>query len=63
MDKVSAETGAKLADIAIAWLLRKQAVSAPIASATSLSQLESFTRAVKLDLSDEAMAMLDKAGA
>lgn len=63
MDKVSAETGAKLADIAIAWLLRKQAVSAPIASATSLSQLESFTRAVKLDLSDEAMALLDKAGA
>jgi aryl-alcohol dehydrogenase-like predicted oxidoreductase len=63
MDIVAAETGARLADIAIAWLLRKKAVSAPIASATSLTQLESFTRAVKLDLADEMMALLDKAGA
>jgi aryl-alcohol dehydrogenase-like predicted oxidoreductase len=63
MDTVAAETGAKLADIAIAWLLRKDAVSAPIASATSLSQLESFKRAVELELTDEMMAVLDKAGA
>jgi aryl-alcohol dehydrogenase-like predicted oxidoreductase len=63
MDTVAAETGAKLADIAIAWLLRKKAVSAPIASATSLSQLESFTRAVNLELTDEMMAVLDTAGA
>ena len=62
MDTVAAETGAKLADIAIAWLLRKDAVSAPIASATSLSQLESFKRAVELELTDEMMAVLDKAG-
>ena len=63
MDTVAAETGARLADIAIAWLLRKKAVSAPIASATSLTQLESFTRAIKLNLSDEMMTLLDKAGA
>ena len=63
MDTVAAETGAKLADIAIAWLLRKEAISAPIASATSLSQLESFKRAVELELTDEMMAVLDKAGA
>ena len=63
MDTVAAETGARLADIAIAWLLRKQAISAPIASATSLSQLESFTRAVNLELTDEMMAVLDTAGA
>jgi aryl-alcohol dehydrogenase-like predicted oxidoreductase len=63
LDKVAAETGAKPAEIALAWLLRKKGVTAPIASATSLSQLESLTRSSTLSLSDDAMALLDKAGA
>ncbi|MBZ9789754.1 aldo/keto reductase [Rhizobium sp. 3T7] len=63
LDKVAAETGAKPAEIALAWLLRKKGVTAPIASATSLSQLESLTKSATLSLSDEAMALLDKAGA
>lgn len=63
MDTIAAQTGAKLADIALAWLLRKKAVTAPIASATSLSQLESFRRAVELKLTDEMMILLDRAGA
>jgi len=63
LDKVAAETGAKPAEIALAWLLRKKGVTAPIASATTLSQLESLTRSSTLSLSDDAMALLDKAGA
>ncbi|SEH55437.1 Predicted oxidoreductase [Rhizobium tibeticum] len=63
LDKVAVETGAKPAEIALAWLLRKKGVTAPIASATSLSQLESLTRSVTLALSADAMALLDKAGA
>ncbi|WP_160007312.1 aldo/keto reductase [Rhizobium sp. 18055] len=63
LDTVSAETGAKPAEISLAWLLRKKAVTAPIASATSLSQLESLTKSASLTLSDDAMALLDKAGA
>ncbi|EJL56777.1 putative oxidoreductase, aryl-alcohol dehydrogenase like protein [Rhizobium sp. CF122] len=63
LDKVAAETGAKPAEIALAWLLRKKGVTAPIASATSLSQLESLTKSATLSLSDDAMALLDKAGA
>jgi aryl-alcohol dehydrogenase-like predicted oxidoreductase len=63
LDKVAAETSAKPAEIALAWLLRKKGVTAPIASATSLSQLESLTKSATLSLSDEAMALLDKAGA
>lgn len=63
MDTIAAETGARLADIALAWLLAKKSVTAPIASATSLSQLESFKRAVELKLTDEMMTLLDKAGA
>ncbi len=62
-DTVATETGAKPAEIALAWLLRKKGVTAPIASATSLSQLDSLTKSATLALSDEAMALLDKAGA
>ncbi len=62
LDTVAAETGAKPAEIALAWLLRKKGVTAPIASATSLSQLDSLTKSATLSLSDEAMALLDKAG-
>jgi len=63
LDTVAAETGAKPAEIALAWLLRKKGVTAPIASATSLSQLDSLTKSATLSLSDDAMALLDKAGA
>ncbi|TCL72063.1 aldo/keto reductase [Rhizobium sp. BK251] len=63
LDKVAAETGAKPAEIALAWLLRKRGVTAPIASATSLTQLDALINAANLTLSDEAMALLDKAGA
>ncbi len=63
MDTISAETGARHADIALAWLLAKKSVTAPIASATSLSQLESFKRAIDLTLSSEMMQLLDEAGA
>jgi aryl-alcohol dehydrogenase-like predicted oxidoreductase len=62
LDTVATETGAKPAEIALAWLLRKKGVTAPIASATSLSQLDSLTKSATLALSDEAMALLDKAG-
>ncbi|WP_296037551.1 aldo/keto reductase [uncultured Agrobacterium sp.] len=63
MDTISAETGARHADIALTWLLAKKSVTAPIASATSLSQLESFKRAIDLTLSSEMMQLLDEAGA
>ncbi|WP_313664429.1 aldo/keto reductase [Shinella sp.] len=63
LDQVGAETGAKPAEIALAWLMAKPAVTAPIASATSLSQLASLTRAASLSLSADQVALLDRAGA
>jgi aryl-alcohol dehydrogenase-like predicted oxidoreductase len=63
LQTVSSATGAKAAEIAIAWLLKKPGVTAPIASATSLSQLESLKKAAALKLDAEAMALLDAAGA
>ena len=63
LDKVAAETGATPAEIALAWLTAKPAVTAPIASATSLAQLASLMKAAALTLSTEQMAALDTAGA
>lgn len=61
MDAIAAQTGAELADIALAWLLNKPAISAPIASATNLKQLERFTAAVELQLTSDMMHSLDEA--
>ncbi len=63
LDAVSAQTGAKPAEIALAWLMAKPAVTAPIASATSLAQLDSLVKAATLKLDAGQMAMLDQAGA
>ncbi|KAA0699194.1 aldo/keto reductase [Neorhizobium sp. P12A] len=62
LDTVSKDTGSKPAEVALAWLLRKKGVTAPIASATSLGQLDALINSAKLDLSAEAMSLLDKAG-
>ncbi len=50
LQTVAGETGATPAEIAIAWLLNKPGVTAPIASATSLPQLESLRKAALLTL-------------
>jgi len=63
LDQVAAETGATPAEISLAWLMAKPAVTAPIASATSLSQLDSLMKAASLSLSAEQIAALDAAGA
>ena len=62
MDAVAEETGAKLAEIALAWLMRRPGVTAPIASATSESQLDSLIAATSVDLTDDQMTRLTDAG-
>jgi aryl-alcohol dehydrogenase-like predicted oxidoreductase len=63
LDAVSAELGARPAQVALAWSMAKPAITAPIASATSLDQLSDMIAAVRLELPPEAMALLDQAGA
>lgn len=63
LDEISVETDAAPATIALAWLIAKRGLTAPIASATSLSQLETMIAAAKLSLSNDQMALLDLAGA
>ncbi|EPX2486955.1 aldo/keto reductase [Klebsiella michiganensis] len=61
--EVAEQSGAKPAEVALAWLMSRDGVTAPIASATSLAQVESFARAAALSLSAGQLARLDTASA
>jgi aryl-alcohol dehydrogenase-like predicted oxidoreductase len=63
LDQVSAGRGVRQAEVALAWLIGKAGVTAPIASATSIAQIESLIRAASLTLSEDEMSALDQAGA
>lgn len=63
LDEVSAAHGVSQATVAIAWLLHKPEVTAPIASATNSAQLEDLLKSANLELSSEDMAHLDDASA
>lgn len=61
LDDVAEQTGAPLATIALAWTMAQPGITAPIASATSLEQLEQLTAAMHLKLSPEQIAGLNAA--
>lgn len=61
MDAVAEETGASLAQIALAWNAAQPGVTAPIASATSVAQLEELMGALELRLTADQLASLDAA--
>lgn len=61
LDKISSETGAALATIALAWLKAQPGITAPIASATSLDQLNELVAVLRFDLTAEQIAALNAA--
>ena len=61
LDDVGARHSAPPAEVALAWLMQREGVTAPIASATSLEQLASLVHAAELILSPEDVATLDAA--
>ena len=63
LDEVSARYNSTPASVSVAWLLTRPAVSAPIASATSIEQLNRLSEAVKLQLDKDAVELLDTASA
>jgi aryl-alcohol dehydrogenase-like predicted oxidoreductase len=63
LDEVALETGSTPGQVAIAWLLTRAAVASPIASATSLAQLQDLVAATRLQLAPEALGRLDRASA
>lgn len=62
LDRIAAAHGAQPAEVALAWLMARQGVTAPIASATSIEQLESLVRATQLVLAPADMTDLERAG-
>ena len=62
MDAIAAETGATLAQIALAWLNAQPGIGAPIASATTVAQVKDLCGMASLTLSGEQLAQLDTAG-
>ena len=61
LDAVAAELGATPAQVALAWTAAQPGVSAPIASATSVDQVEELLGALELGLSEDQLARLDAA--
>ncbi len=62
MDAIAADRGIQNAEIAIAWVNAQPGIAAPIASATSLDQLNVLMRGARLQLTAEEVTLLDKAG-
>jgi aryl-alcohol dehydrogenase-like predicted oxidoreductase len=63
LDKVAKEYDATPAQIALAWLIARPSITAPIASATSIEQLNELLRATTLHLDDAAIQTLNEASA
>ena len=61
LDEVAARYHTRPASIAIAWLAQRPNIAAPIASATSVEQLNELIKAATLQLDKEAIAQLDEA--
>jgi 1-deoxyxylulose-5-phosphate synthase len=57
--EVAAERGVPAAQVALAWLLHRPGVTAPIVGATKLGHLEDAVAAEQLELSDEEMKRLE----
>lgn len=62
LDQVAGRTGAALSEIALAWVAAQPGVAAPIASATSVEQLQGLIRGARLTLSAEDLRVLTEAG-
>ena len=63
LDAVAARHGATCAQVALAWVMAKPAIAAPIASATSVAQITELMGALELTLSAADVTELDRASA
>jgi len=61
LDAVAKRYNATPAQIALAWLMMRPGVTAPIASATNLTQLQELLRAAEVKLDAEAIGALERA--
>ena len=62
LDEVAARVGATHAQVALAWLLRKSPVMLPIPGTGKVAHLEQNVAAASVELSDDDVSALDRAG-
>lgn len=63
LDTIAAAHRATPAQVALAWLIARPSITAPIASATSVEQVSDIAAATRLSLSADEIAELDAASA
>jgi len=63
LDDIAAAHNARPAQVALAWLIARPGLSAPIVSATNTAQLYELLAAARLSLSAQEISQLDKASA
>jgi aryl-alcohol dehydrogenase-like predicted oxidoreductase len=63
LDDVATRYQATPAQVALAWIIAQPDVTAPIASATSLPQLDELIAATRIELDGDALRILDGASA
>ncbi|WP_250522846.1 MULTISPECIES: aldo/keto reductase [unclassified Caballeronia] len=63
LDEVAKRNDTAPATVALAWMIARPSVTAPIASATSVAQLESLAAATRLQLAADDIHLLDEASA
>ena len=56
---VAAQHDRPMAQVALAWLLNKPGVTAPIVGATKMAHIDDAIRAVEITMSDEDMERLE----
>ncbi len=61
LDKVAEQQGANPAQVALAWIMARPTITAPIASATTLEQLQDLIAATQLTLSSMDIQRLNQA--
>jgi aryl-alcohol dehydrogenase-like predicted oxidoreductase len=61
LDEVAERYNSKPATVALAWLIARPSITAPIASATNLKQLDELVAATKLQLDQAAIETLNQA--
>ena len=63
LDEAAKRIGSNPTQVALAWLMQRKSITAPIVSATSLAQLKDLVASVEVKLDPESLAALDRASA
>ncbi len=63
LDQVAKQLNSKPACVALAWLIARPGITAPIASASNLEQMDDLINATRLELDNSSLKLLDKESA